>query len=734
MNRNIAKQFTATLSLLDVASNKTHKHKCFHGEDIQLTVKVVGENNRPIDLSNTSVKIYFTLDKNVNEPVYRQDTGIVVDNLGIITVMLEKSYIRIGNNTLKIVLYDEDQTVFLQPLIISCIDPSIGEEADLEIPDDINVRDEIYDIRRIIGDLQDFDDDLGSEIVEARGKNLNLKERLDNVDSRLDNTEREKTCYSARSLGFKFDGSDETDVLKYALNFKDNISIIFPNNKTIIITEPIISISNGVEIIGNGTWVKVKDNCGILERMSNREFMDYHEMGIISAYGHNFKCSNLNVDVNCFNNSFTDENGAKWYHFSTNHGDTTLPSNKKQSGFTAIHTYGHNAIIEYCNIKNGSWGGISCGSRYGESEKAKNCIIRYNLIETCVQDAIEFILTDGIKVYGNIIKNTYYHSIHAYNSNFNTKVYNNEIIHTTDFEFKKITPNANPTVLPIALNISHSKYPHCESRNIQFYNNDVKNYSSIPSSYCIHLQYLSFTRDVDIINNYIYNYTVGIVSDVYNYGDINIRANKIECSDKPIIIRLDPASWVDTGLPTFTSEIPNSKINISSNTFINCNKALISEGNKNDADKHTKYCTSCVINEINNKHLDKKTDIFKLHSDVFTRVSLTRGIKKNTITPLNDWILTIGMNYRNDILVEYDKNEIKVNFDLSNDLSDGTTTDLFYIESNGLNQVFTYPAMARVNGVWKPTVVQVDADGKVDNRYMESGTTRIIGSFIYPLI
>lgn len=187
MNRNIAKPFTATLSLLDVASDKTHKYKCFHGEDVQLTVNVVGEDKRRIDLSNTSVKIYFTLDKNVDEPVYRQDTGIVVDNLGVITVMLEKSYIRIGNNVLKIVLYDEDQTVFLQPLIISCIDPLIGEVADLEIPDDINVRDEIYDIRRIIGDLQDFDDDdLGSEIIEARKGHETVGERLDNFDSQLD--------------------------------------------------------------------------------------------------------------------------------------------------------------------------------------------------------------------------------------------------------------------------------------------------------------------------------------------------------------------------------------------------------------------------------------------------------------------------------------------------------------------------------------------------------------------
>ena len=190
MNRNIAKQFTATLSLLDVASNKTNKYKCFHGEDIQLTVNVVGEEKRPLDLSNTNVKIYFTLDKNVNEPVYRQDTGIVVDHLGVITVMLEKSYIRIGNNTLKIVLYDEDQTVFLQPLIITCIDPLIGEVADLETPGNIDVRDELYDIRRIIGDLQDVDDDLGREITEARNECGTVRERLDNFDSQLDDIER----------------------------------------------------------------------------------------------------------------------------------------------------------------------------------------------------------------------------------------------------------------------------------------------------------------------------------------------------------------------------------------------------------------------------------------------------------------------------------------------------------------------------------------------------------------
>ena len=196
MNRNIAKPFTATLSLLDVASDKTHKYKCFHGEDVQLTVNVVGENKRLIDLSNTSVKIYFTLDKNVNEPVYRQDDGIMVDDLGVITVMLEKSYIRIGNNVLKIALYDEDQTVFLQPLIISCIDPLIGEVADLEIPDDINVRDEIYDIRGIINEYG------------------TVGERLDNFDSQLEQMSDYLNYMPINGGSFEdFDGNDNKNVL-----------------------------------------------------------------------------------------------------------------------------------------------------------------------------------------------------------------------------------------------------------------------------------------------------------------------------------------------------------------------------------------------------------------------------------------------------------------------------------------------------------------------------------------
>ena len=239
MNRNIAKQFTTTLSLLDVASDRTHKYKCFHGEDIQLTVNVVGENNRLIDLSNTSVKIYFVLDKNVNEPIYRQDTGIVVDNLGIITVMLEKSYIRIGNNTLKIVLYDEDQTVFLQPLIISCIDPLIGEMADLEIPDDIDVRDELYDIRRIIGDLQDFDD-------LARNEHETVGERLDNFDSQLEQNENlandnkskiDDICINVKRFGAKGDGVvDDSDSIINAIEYcnSNNRTLYFPKGVYLI--------------------------------------------------------------------------------------------------------------------------------------------------------------------------------------------------------------------------------------------------------------------------------------------------------------------------------------------------------------------------------------------------------------------------------------------------------------------------------------------------------------------
>ena len=237
MNRNIAKPFVATLSLLDVATDKTNKYKCFHGEDVQLTVNVVGEDGRRVDLSNMSVKIYFTLDKNINEPVYRQDTGIVVDKFGVITVMLEKSYIRIGNNTLKIVLYDEDQTVFLQPLIITCIDPLIGEVADLEIPDDIDVRDELSDIRRIIGDL----------------------------DSQLDTkVNKEETYVNIKDFGAKGDGfTDDTEI------FHDCIEYALSKDKGVFIPNGTYMIDEGFVFANNKQHVNVDKKIMILGESAN---------------------------------------------------------------------------------------------------------------------------------------------------------------------------------------------------------------------------------------------------------------------------------------------------------------------------------------------------------------------------------------------------------------------------------------------------------------------------------
>ena len=256
MNRNIAKQFSATLSLLDVASDKTNKYKCFRGEDVQLTVTVIGENGKPIDLSNTSVKIYFTLDKNVNEPVYRQDTGIVVDNLGIITVMLEKSYIRIGNNTLKMVLYDEDQTVFLQPLIISCIDPLIGEVADLEIPDDINVRDELGDIRRIT-------DDLGREIIEA-------KERLDGFDSQLKTNYVDINSFELANDWTLYD-TTRTQVIKNKDGIKANICIEHPSREgSYLKNEYLLTIPN----LTNSNAYKQYIRSGVMS--ANNEYKTFY--------------------------------------------------------------------------------------------------------------------------------------------------------------------------------------------------------------------------------------------------------------------------------------------------------------------------------------------------------------------------------------------------------------------------------------------------------------------------
>lgn len=117
MPRNISKPFNMTLSLIDIEPLKP-KYKCFFGEDVQLNITVTDENRQPLDLSQMSARVYYICD-GVD---LRQDDNITITDTmrGRLKVIVKRNYIRVGINDVRVVLYDNDQEIMLQPATILC--------------------------------------------------------------------------------------------------------------------------------------------------------------------------------------------------------------------------------------------------------------------------------------------------------------------------------------------------------------------------------------------------------------------------------------------------------------------------------------------------------------------------------------------------------------------------------------------------------------------------------------
>ena len=131
-----------TISLIDIETVKP-RYKCFFGEDVELCIAVVDEDKKPLDLTDVNAKVYYTCDK--FEPL-RQDNDITINKPatdGTINILVNKKYLRLGVNTIRVALFDSDQEVLLQPCQVNCIETGIGDEhGDVIVNDDINVKDE----------------------------------------------------------------------------------------------------------------------------------------------------------------------------------------------------------------------------------------------------------------------------------------------------------------------------------------------------------------------------------------------------------------------------------------------------------------------------------------------------------------------------------------------------------------------------------------------------------------
>lgn len=147
MPRNIAKPFEMQLSLVDMEPLNI-RYQCFYGEDIQLIITAINENNTPMDLTNVSARVYY-----INGDVdLRQDANVWMSDRinGQITIAVKKGYIKTGDNEVRVLLFDDDQEVFLQPVVINCLKTKIYNDIEIPIdPDDLDFdyKSEIYRLK-----------------------------------------------------------------------------------------------------------------------------------------------------------------------------------------------------------------------------------------------------------------------------------------------------------------------------------------------------------------------------------------------------------------------------------------------------------------------------------------------------------------------------------------------------------------------------------------------------------
>lgn len=194
MPRNIAKPFNMDLSLLDVTPY-SYKYKCFSGEDVELIVKVKGVKDRAVDLTGTNCKLFYIL-QGTPAPTYRQETNIDVIDSGTLRILVTRNYLRVGVNVVRIALFDSDQNVYLQPVIITCIDPGITDDTLPPPVADPSINDRVIILETTISDLSDrlldvetgidgIDgiDEVVAKVDEAVAKVDEVMERLDGLDN-----------------------------------------------------------------------------------------------------------------------------------------------------------------------------------------------------------------------------------------------------------------------------------------------------------------------------------------------------------------------------------------------------------------------------------------------------------------------------------------------------------------------------------------------------------------------
>lgn len=186
--------------------------------------------------------------------------------------------------------------------------------------------------------------------------------------------------------GIKGDGSDEGAALQAALyHARDNSirTVVFPKDVTIVTTSK-ITIPAGMNIVGNGCTIKLKENSGYPRDNQIMNLMD------------NARCSGLKLDGQWYTNPGVD--GIRLFSGSVFDGNEVF-----NVGAYSVHTYNaDNVTITNNSIHDGAQYGIATGG--GDPQGiSRNIVVSGNTIYNMQEVGIKIRGTDGSVIANNTV-------------------------------------------------------------------------------------------------------------------------------------------------------------------------------------------------------------------------------------------------------------------------------------------------------------------------------------------
>lgn len=272
--RNIAKKFKMTMSLIDIETISP-RYKCFFGEDVELCIKVIDEDKKPLDLTDVNAKVYYTCDK--FEPL-RQDNNITINKPatdGTINILVNKKYLRLGVNTIRVALFDSDQEVLLQPCQVNCIETGIGDEhGDVIVNDDINVKDEFIKTNNKVNGIDGRLKIVEGDVPEIKRGLADVNEQLDNKAKQLD-----KKIDEVAQSGTTIE-TVQNKITEMAQNGSITFNTVTPNMTTFATVSANLFDKDDVEIekgkfinsLGNFTTASGYNISGYIKAKANDKF------------------------------------------------------------------------------------------------------------------------------------------------------------------------------------------------------------------------------------------------------------------------------------------------------------------------------------------------------------------------------------------------------------------------------------------------------------------------------